>query len=453
MAIRTGAEPRWAAAQAVHAVLVAGQALDQALVERLQAFDQPRDRALARRLAHQVMREWPQLEALVNSLLKRPPARRDQWVLHLLAVAVAELRDGREPAHAVVHAAVEACRVGGAKHMAGLCNAVLRRFQRERETLEAALPQTPAMQWGYPQWWVQRLQADWPEDWSAILQAGNVAPELTLRINSRRTTVDAIEVALAELKVATRRVPGVPDALQLSQRLAIRDLPGWDQGAVSVQDGSAQHVIELMALQDGQRVLDACAAPGGKTAHMLERADVAVTALDVEAERLADVAQNLDRLGLTATLHCADASRTDLWWDGQPYDRILLDAPCSASGVIRRHPDIRWLRRPQDLPALVSTQAALLDAVWPLLKPGGILVYSTCSVLAQENHEQIHAFLQRHPDGRARPPLAQGSASVQRRVALGQQWLPGELGMDGFYSVAIERLPTADSDAAHPDTD
>ena len=444
MANPTGAEPRLAAAQAVHAVLVHGQALDQALVELLQPFEQPRDRALARRLAHQVLRSWPALEALVESLLKRPPAKRDRWLLHLLAVAVAELREAREPAHAVVHAAVEACRLGGARHLAGLCNAVLRNFQRQQQALEAALPQTPAMQWGYPPWWVARFQTDWPEHGSAILAAGNEAPELTLRINRRRTSIEAIEAALAELGVATRRVPGVPDALQLAQRLPIRELPGWDQGWVSVQDGSAQHVIELMALEDGQRVLDACAAPGGKTAHLLERADVAVTALDVEETRLADVANNLARLGLHASLQCADARQPDQWWDGQAYDRILLDAPCSASGVIRRHPDIRWLRRPEDLPVLVRTQAELLDAVWPLLKPGGILVYSTCSVLAQENHEQITAFLRRHPDSRALPPVAKDAAATHCEVVVGQQWLPGEMGMDGFYSVAIERLPTSD---------
>ena len=440
MATRTGAEPRLAAAQAVHAVLVNGQALDQALLDLLQPFEQSRDRALARRLAHQVLRSWPVLEALIHALLKRPPAKRDRWLLHLLAVAVAELREAREPAHAVVHAAVEACRLGGAPHLAGLCNAVLRNFQRQHQALAAALPQTPAMQFGYPPWWVAQFQADWPEHWQAILAAGNETPELTLRVNRRRTTIEAIEAALAELGVSSRRVPGVPDALQLAQRLPIRELPGWAQGWVSVQDGSAQRVIELMALEDGQRVLDACAAPGGKTAHLLERADVAVTALDVDEARLADVASNLARLGLQATLQCADARQPHQWWDGQAYDRILLDAPCSASGVIRRHPDIRWLRRPEDLPVLVRTQATLLDAVWPLLKPGGILVYSTCSVLAQENHEQITAFLRRHADSRALPLMAQDAGSAHCAVAIGQQWLPGELGMDGFYSVAIERL-------------
>ena len=426
MATQTGAEPRLLAARAVEAVLSHGRALDEALSQGLQDLNEPRDRALARRLSHQVMRDWPRLEALINACLRRPPAKRDHWVLSLLAVAIAELSEQREPDHAVVHASVEACRLGGAAHLAGLCNAVLRRVQREGPTLNQGLPNTPVLQWGYPEWWVQRMQADWPERWRDILAAGNQAPALTLRVNRRRCSVAQMMEALAALGVEAQAVPHLPDALQLSQRLAIRDLPGWEEGWVSVQDGSAQRVVECLALSDGLQVLDACAAPGGKTAHMLERAEVSVTALDVDAQRLQEVQHNLDRLRLQARLLCADAREPSEWWEGQCYDRILLDAPCSASGVIRRHPDIRWLRRPQDLPKLVATQTQLLDALWPLLKPGGILVYATCSVLAQENHEHKHAFLQRHADA---------------KWVSEQQWLPGEGGMDGFYTLVFERLP------------
>jgi len=436
MPTQTGARPRLLAARAAEGVLDRGQSLEADFAERVAALEDARDRALARRLVHALMRDWPAANALVGLLLERKPARRDRLVHFILALALAELREGREPARAVVHAAVEAARLNGLSHLSGLVNGVLRNYLRSSHELLSRLPDDAVHRFGYPGWLVEHIQTDWPEDWPAVLAAGNQSPPLWLRANRRYWTPAAAQAALAEAGFESSSDPRLPDALRLDQRVAIRRLPGFAEGSLSVQDGAAQLTLEYLQPASGQRVLDACAAPGGKAAHVLERADVDLIAVELDAARLARTAETFKRLHLPARLVQGDATDPSAWWDGQPFDRILIDAPCSASGVIRRHPDIRWLRRPSDIDTLVELQQRMLAALWPLLKPGGILVYVTCSILKAENVRQASRFLELHADARA----IEHASLPGRAQDPGRQILPGEADLDGFYHVAFERL-------------
>jgi 16S rRNA (cytosine967-C5)-methyltransferase len=334
---------------------------------------------------------------------KAPPPRVDS----LLVVALALLWPDPAPAytdHTLVDQAVNAAK-HRAPASAAFVNAVLRRFVREREALVAAAEHSPQGAFNHPAWWIEALKQDWPSQWQAILAANNRPPPMTLRVHAGRSSPAQYAERLAALGIAAR-VPGAPapQALVLDKPVPVSALPGFAEGLVSVQDAAAQLAAPLLigaGLKPGARVLDACAAPGGKTAHLLElQADLQLTALDADAQRLTRVQDNLNRLGQQATLRAADARQTAAWWDGQPFDAILLDAPCSASGIVRRHPDVRWLRRPGDIGALARIQAELLDALWPLLTPGGRLVYATCSVFRAEGQAQLDAFLQRHADAK-----------------------------------------------------
>jgi len=307
--------------------------------------------------------------------------------------------------HTLVDQAVAAANQR-ARHSAGFVNAVLRRFLRERDALVASALREPLARFNHPAWWVERLRRDWPDAWQAILEADNQHPPMTLRVNARRSDATAYAARLAEGGLAARVVG--PHAVMLAKPCAVTLLPGFDAGDVSVQDAAAQLAAPLLigAGLPGKRVLDACAAPGGKTAHLLELADLDVLALDSDPARLARVHDTLARLGLRAQTAAADAGDPTAWWDGEPFDAILLDAPCSAAGIVRRHPDVRWLRRSSDIATLVTLQARLLDALWPLLKPGGRLLYCTCSVFKAEGQAQIDAFLQRQGDARPAPSPA-----------------------------------------------
>ena len=299
--------------------------------------------------------------------------------------------------HTLVDQAVHAARQRSPA-AAGFINAVLRRFLRERDALVTAAERTPAGRFNHPPWWIDRLKQDWPAQWQALLAEANRHPPMTLRINARRTTAAAY----------AQRVPGKvlgEHTLMLESPLPVHELPGFADGDISVQDAAAQRAAPLLlgaGLPAGARLLDACAAPGGKTAHLLELADLDLLALDSDATRLSRVQQTLDRLHLKATLRAGDARAPQSWWDGRPFDAILLDAPCSASGIVRRHPDIRWLRRPQDITSLARLQTEMLEALWPLLAPGGRLLYATCSLFKAEGQAQIDAFLQRHGPTAAR---------------------------------------------------
>ena len=432
-----GALPRLQAARAIQGVLDGGQALEAALEPLLAPLTEARDRALARRLCHALLRDWPAIDYALKQLLRKPLARRVRTARFVLAIGLAELRQRREPDHAVVHCAVEAARLGGFAPLAGLVNAVLRNYLRRRESLEPQQALDPVLRWGYPGWLIEQIRADWPAEWECILEAGNQPPPLVVRVNRRYWTREQARTALHAAGVDSEAPPLAADALILDRHAHVSSLPGFAEGGLSVQDGAAQRAVEHLELVDGLRVLDACAAPGGKAAHILERARVDLTALEVDPPRLERMARNLERLGLSARCRAVDATRPDEWWDGHAFDRILIDAPCSATGVIRRHPDIRWLRKPADLNALVATQRALLDALWPLLAPGGILVYATCSLLRAENERQAASFVERY----GHIEVIEQAEQPGRACAPGRQILPGEAGMDGFYYLSVRRLP------------
>ncbi len=349
----------------------------------------------AQALTFDVLRRLGSADAARKLLApKAPPPAVDALLVSALALLWPQAAPAYSP-FTVVNEAVSAAKRRAAAS-AGFVNAVLRRFLRERDTVVAQLERDPVAQWNHPAWWIDRLRADWPAQWQGVLATANQRPPMTLRANARQGTAQAYAQTLAEAGRAAT-VLG-PHALVLAEPCPVSALPGFAQGKVSVQDLTAQRAAPLLigaGLPPRARVLDACAAPGGKTAHLLELANVDVLALDNDAERLALVRQTLDRLQLHATLQAADARRPADWWDGQLFDAILLDAPCSASGIVRRHPDIRWLRRASDIGALARTQAELLDALWPLLAPGGRLLFATCSVFKAEGQAQIDAFLQR----------------------------------------------------------
>jgi 16S rRNA (cytosine967-C5)-methyltransferase len=310
-----------------------------------------------------------------------------------------------------------------------LVNAVLRRYQRERAALEAALPDAAAIRWSYPDWLAAALQADWPQHWPAILTAGNEPGPLVLRVNPRRGDRAGYLAELAAAGIAAEPVAAAADAVRLAVPTAVDEIPGFSQGRVSVQDASAQLAAELLQAAPGQRVLDACSAPGGKTAQLLERVDgLDLLALDVDGERLQRVEQNLRRLQLNTQQQIADAAKPASWWDGRPFQRILLDAPCSGTGVIRRHPDIKWLRRETDIPRMAELQQRLLRALWPLLAPDGVLLYASCSILRAEGEAVVREFLSTHT-GACEIPIeaAWGEAcGAGRRIAPGGDH-------DGFY--------------------
>ena len=352
-------------------------------------------------LTFQALRQLGAVQQVLQGLAPKPPPAAVQA---LLCVALAWLWPGQAgyAPHTLVDQAVQAVR-RRSPGSAGFVNAVLRRFVRERETLVAQALRVPVAAWNHPAWWIEQLQRDWPTHWQALLAAANRHPPMTLRVNRRRRSGAAYLQRLAEAGIDARLLADPAfggQAVVLAEPCPVQALPGFAEGEVSVQDASAQRAALLLAgdgaLPPGARVLDACAAPGGKTAHLLELADLDLLALDSDAVRLARVQDTLQRLSLRATLRVADAGAPAAWWDGRLFDAVLLDAPCSASGIVRRHPDIRWLRRATDLPALAAQQSRLLDAMWPLLKPGGRLLYATCSVFKCEGQQQIDAFLQRH---------------------------------------------------------
>ena len=431
-----GAASRAAAARALARIRFDGVSLRAALPEAGAGLDDPRDRALVEATLFTVCRRLFRGEALLNVLLARPLPRAQREVHALLLVGLTQLDALDMAAHAVVDACVGATRLLRQPRHAGLVNAVLRRFLRERVILESRIDADESARFNHPPWLIARLREAWGEDADAAMLAAASAPPLWLRVNPRRATVAACAERLAEAGIEVHRCALPPHALRLPQAPPATALPGWDEGWMSVQDGAAQLAALAVDAQRGQRVLDACAAPGGKTAAMLETADALdLLALDIDPARNTRIAAGLTRLGLTATLLAADAAQPQDWWDGRPFDRILLDAPCSATGILRRQPDARWHRRAADIAALVAQQQRLLDALWPLLAVGGRLVYVTCSILPDENARQIDAFLARHPD--ARPvPLDE---RFGRPAGAGRQRLPGEDDMDGFFHAALQR--------------
>lgn len=429
-----GGEPRAAAGRAVAAVARRGRSLDDALGRAVIGLTGA-DRSLTAQLAYGTLRAWPRLDRWVDLLLARPLPSRDVDVHDLLAVGLYQLEDTRVPDHAAVAATVEAVRLLGRHQYAGLVNACLRRWLRERDALKSRTARVPEVVHAHPRWWLDALAADWPKDWESIVAAANLQGPMWVRVNRLHCTREAWHERLVAAGGAATPWESAPEALLLAAPMDVEALPGFSAGDVSVQDAAAQLAAGLLGPQPGMRVLDACAAPGGKAAHLLERCpEIDLTALDVVPARLERVRENLARLGLTAQVRAGDAGDPAGWWDGKAYDRILLDAPCTGSGVVRRHPDIKLLRRPEDVPAMAARQQALLEALWPLLAPGGRLLYATCSVFRAENSARVTAFLADHPDARA---VDLGEPGWGRRAGPGRQVLAGEAAMDGFYYACL----------------
>lgn len=422
--------PRLAAARALAAVLAGKASLASSLPTQLERVSD-RDKGLVQELAFGTARWQPRLSALALALLSKPFRKADQDVEALLLVGLYQLLYTRIPAHAAIAETV-GCATALKKPWAkGLLNAVLRRAQREAETLLPTLEKDPVVLTAHPRWLQKSLKAFWPDDWLAICEANNSHPPFTLRVNQRVTSRDAYLAELLDCGIAGQATPFSKDGITLATACDVTALPGFADGAVSVQDEAAQLAADLLMLEPEQRVLDACCAPGGKTCHILEsQAQLReVVAIDLEPQRLERVKANLERLKLKASIVAGDARAVDQWWDGQVFQRILLDAPCSATGVIRRHPDIKLTRQTDDIAALAQLQGELLDALWPTLAENGILLYATCSTLPTENTEVIAAFLQRTSDAQELP----FQAAFGKAQPHGQQLLAQVGGHDGFY--------------------
>lgn len=405
--------PRFLAADLVNAVLLDKRSLTQALADmragmKGDAQADARAWSAAQNLAYGTLREAGRLRFFLSRLVGRSLKPAD--LLGPLLVGLHELDGTDTPAYAVVNETVD---LAARRHPAtkSFVNAVLRNFDRRREMLGREAMLNPEARWNFPEWWLNRLRAEYPQHWESIVTIQNAHPPMTLRVNRRRADTELALERLAEAGCPGRQTG--PWAITLDRPVPIAELPGFPEGYVSVQDLGAQWAAPLLDAEDGMRVLDACAAPGGKTGHLLELADLDLIALDSDAARLDRVRENLDRLGLSARLVAADAGNPAAWWDGSPFDRILLDAPCTASGVAGRHPDGKWLKRAEDMQQLCGEQTRLLEALWPLLKPGGKMLYATCSLFGAENAQQVAAFLVRHPDARIEPVDPPGSREGQ----------------------------------------
>ncbi len=432
--------PRLAAAKALTAVLNGKASLNSSLPLQLDKVE-ARDRGLTQDLAFGTARWQPRLSALANKLLQKPFKAADADVEALLLVGLYQLLYTRIPAHAAIGETVGCADKLKKPWAKALLNAVLRNAQRESETLLAELEHDPVVRTAHPRWLQKSLKAFWPEQWEAICAANNAHPPMILRVNRRHHSRDAYLQLLIEADIEAQPCTFSQDGIVLAEACDVRNLPGFAEGWISVQDEAAQLAADLLDLAPGQRVLDACCAPGGKTCHILEVEPklAGVVAVDLEAKRLVRVRENLERLGLSAELIAADGRDTATWWDGKPFQRILLDAPCSATGVIRRHPDIKLTRQPDDIAALATLQGELLDAMWPTLDVGGILLYATCSTLPTENTEVIEAFLARTPGARELDIAGQFGLKQPH----GRQLLAQQGGHDGFYYAKLIKIAAA----------
>jgi len=427
---------RTAAAQSLLSIIEQGRSLDSVLAKRLAALDEKRDRAYVQELVYGVLRWYWRLRAQLEALLHRPLRKRDRDVEMLLLIGLYQLRYLSTARHAAVSETVAACEGLRKTWARGLVNATLRNAVRRNDELAAIGQTTIGSRTSHPGWFVNAVAADWPEHYESLLDANNERPPFTLRINRARTTRDDYIALLDEAGMTAARTVHSDCGISLDEPVPVDELPGFDAGLVSVQDEAAQLAASVLQCDGAGRVLDACAAPGGKTAHLLEQhPGAAIVAIDRVPARTERLEASLTRLRLTAEVHTADASRVEDWWDGVPFDRILIDAPCSGSGVIRRHPDIKHHRRADDIARLADQQGALLDSLWPLLGAGGKLVYATCSVLAAENDEVVHRFIDKTHT--AAPDTIDAAWGLSTRY--GRQVLTGSDNMDGFYYARLRR--------------
>jgi 16S rRNA (cytosine967-C5)-methyltransferase len=417
-----------AAGNAVQQVLANGRNLYQVLEESLRNKKDwtPAQRAALQDLSYGTLRFYGQLQAMLDMLLHKP--LHDDRVRYLLLVALYQLQHGKSAPYAVVDHAVRAAHTLNSR-VSGLVNALLRNFLRNQPILLGQAAQYPEGKYSYPQWWIDELHAQYAERGPALLEAGNRHPPMTLRVNQRRSSTADYLALLAQHDMSAKVIE--PEALQLAKPVAVDRLPGFLDGLVSVQDAGAQYAARLLDVHDGMRVLDACAAPGGKTAHILELAAAELLALDKDERRLQRVAENLQRLGLPARLAVGDAAEPEKWWDGRYFQRILADVPCSASGVVRRHPDIKWLRRRADIAGFAEQQLGILSSLWRLIEQDGKLLYATCSVFQQENEQVITAFLALQPDALRLPVILPEQSEGQL--------LPNDQ-HDGFFYALLQKI-------------
>jgi 16S rRNA (cytosine967-C5)-methyltransferase len=430
------------ASQVVGRVL-GGRNLDRELAEALQQHNAltSNERQAVHSICFDTLRNAGLLQAQLDTLLSQPIT--DQALRHLLLVALAQLQFSKAAAHAIVDHAVDSCDALGLGRGKGLVNAVLRNYLRAPNKFERSKFKDIVARYDHPRWWINKLKAAYPQEFEEMLDAAAKHPPMHLRVNARGQSVDAAIAALAKEGIAAKQIGG--DAISLDAPVGVNALPGFDTGMLSVQDLGAQVAAHLIDCRDGMRVLDACAAPGGKTAHILERSQVDLLALDTDKFRSKRISENLRRLSLTASVQTVDACKLDAWWDQKQFDRILIDAPCSGSGVTRRHPDIKWIRRESDLKQFARTQTALLDSLWPTLSKGGVLLYVTCSVFDEENVAVVEAFLKSHPDAIHQEidtnNLAQmGVNAVPRRFGV---LLPTNNVHDGFYYARIQKAASS----------
>ncbi|KFA99789.1 16S rRNA (cytosine(967)-C(5))-methyltransferase RsmB [Vibrio sp. ER1A] len=421
---------RAAAANILFQVVDKGQSLSSALPLGQQQV-KPRDQALLQEICFGALRILPRLESVASELMDKPLKGKQRVFHHLILVGIYQIGHMRIPAHAAVGETVEATKTLKGPRLRGLINAVLRNYQRNQEQLDEISVSHNAGKYGHPSWLLKLLQESYPQQWETIVEANNTKAPMWLRVNHQHLNRDDYQALLKNEGIDSTAHSEALDALKLAAPCDVNNLPGFDKGWVSIQDAAAQLSINYLEPKDGELILDCCAAPGGKTAHILERTkDSQVVAIDCDETRLKRVHDNLKRLQLQAKVVCGDARTPSEWWQGEQFDRILLDAPCSATGVIRRHPDIKWLRRADDIEALAELQREIFDAMWQQLKVGGTLVYATCSITPQENKEQVKAFL-------ARTDNAQLIDSDIDNP--GRQILPGEEDMDGFYYAVLKK--------------
>ena len=398
------------------------------------------DRSLAQAMSYGVIRLYPKLEFLFSELVSKPLKDKDSDIKLLVMLGIYQLLEMRIPDHAAVSETVKVTRNLKKPWAKNLVNAVLRNYQRNQDSLLEKLKTNLEASYSHPAWWIEHLKNAWPDQWREILEANNQNPPMTLRLNTKNTSMEKYLELLSEHNIKASTGEHSPVAICLEQPVPVTQLPLFSEGQVSVQDEAAQLAALLLDPQPGNRVLDACAAPGGKTIHILEQQpEIDLLAIDIDDTRLERIRENLQRTGQKAHLKAANAFKPGEWWDEKPFDRILLDAPCSASGVIRRHPDIKLLRKASDIRKLVNEQQQILEALWPLVKTGGILLYATCSVFPEENTLQIQQFLGKTPDAK----LITFPASIFKnrgiKQAAGIQLLPGEDGMDGFYYAGLQK--------------
>jgi 16S rRNA (cytosine967-C5)-methyltransferase len=425
--------PRLAAIRALSEVLDSGKNLNES--EALSQLHDSRDNAFARHLSYGVLRWLTALEWLASELLAKPLKKREHDVQRLVLLGLQQLWHDQTASHAAVNETAECARLLGKPWAVGLINAVLRRFQREQDQLLKKLEQSPS-QYAHPDWLLKEIQQDWPEQWQAIINANNQQAPLWLRINRQQADEPTLRSELESAGFEVFDHPYARDAIGINPAAAVTKIPGFEKGWLSVQDPAAQLARDLLNPQAGERILDACAAPGGKTAHLLESCtSIELTVLDRQQQRVEQIHQTLNRLSLKANVLVADAAAVESWWDRKKFHKILLDAPCSATGVIRRHPEIKWHRSSEQVQSAVLTQARLLNALWPLLEDGGSLVYATCSVLKQENCLQIQKFLQQHTDAKSNMPTVEWGIPEPH----GRQIMPGQARMDGFYYAVLRK--------------